>query len=718
MNEESKKQIYNEASIMKKLFHPNVILFKEVIIDKKLDYFYIIMEYADDGDLSKKIKQQKNKKTSEKNFPEETIVKYFYQICQGINYIHSKNVIHRDIKSQNIFLTKNGSIKIGDFGIAKALSKTNSNAMTVIGTPYYFSPEIINGEPYNYKTDIWSLGVVLYELCTLKLPFDSNNIAQLSMKILRGNYDPIPFKYSKEMHNIIKKMLNVDKNKRPDIKEVLQCPLLKNFSSNINLNNNNFHKNKKNWSNRNQKSVSINSTATNLNIKMNEAFMDQKKKERKSLVNKKENKDKSCSPAKFKNKSFIGKAGFIKKTNENSESSIDLPKVSEKEKSKKSGVFRRNVSQKMISLKSQEKEEKEENKIKTKENNNLIKNNKAISNSINGFSNKNINNINNKKMYNNDIINTKTNDIIANENNKINIINENNKFNIINENNKIPIINDNYSNNPSNNKFSNNSGNNLFYNVNLNKDEIINRSNAFDANFSGKSILFDKEKTINFKNDDENNKNNIINNNNKNIYSSSNDSMNFNRNNFNKVYNFNEQTIKMFTLKEEDEENLKSNNELPNNELYNGDIENLNFIIQNNTNRTKEEKNQTNCMNYFTKEYRNEKDIKVDLDFEIINNSMNNDSNKEERKNEEMINEKKPQKKFVLNEYIKSKIGEKMYSIIKEYLVNANIEQIVNYSSDKFINKLHDILLEKKFREREIKNAEKYIFDIFFDIIN
>ena len=603
MNEESKKQIYNEASIMKKLFHPNVILFKEVIIDKKLDYFYIIMEYADDGDLNKKIKQQKNKKISEKYFPEETIVKYFYQICQGINYIHSKNVIHRDIKSQNIFLTKNGSIKIGDFGIAKALSKTNSNAMTVIGTPYYFSPEIINGEPYNYKTDIWSLGVVLYELCTLKLPFDSNNIAQLSMKILKGNYDPIPFKYSKEMHNIIKKMLNVDQNKRPDIKEVLQCPLLKNFSSNINLNNTNLSKNKKNWNNRNQKSVSINSTATNLNIKMNDAFMDQKKKERKSLVNKKGNKDKSCSPAKFKNKSFIGKAGFIKKTNENSESSIDLPKVSEKEKSKKSGVFKRNVSQKMISIKNQAKEEKEENKIGNKDNNILIKNNKSISNSINGTSNKNIHNINNnKKVYNNDIINTDINNIIVNENNKANINN------------------DNYNNNPSNNKLSNNIGNNLFYNVNLNKDEIINRSNAFDANFSGKSILFDKEKTINFKNDDENNKNNNISNINKNIYSSSNDNMNFNRNNFNKVYNFNEQTIKMFTLKEEDEENLKSNNDFSNNELYNGDIENLNFIIQNNTNRTKEEKNQSDCVNYFTKEYNNENDIKVDLDFEIINN--------------------------------------------------------------------------------------------------
>ena len=105
MNEESKKQIYNEANIMKKLFHPNVISFKDVFRDVKLDYFYIVMEYADDGDLSKKIKIQQKKKI-DKYFSEEKILKYLYQICKGINYIHSKNVIHRDIKSQNIFLMK------------------------------------------------------------------------------------------------------------------------------------------------------------------------------------------------------------------------------------------------------------------------------------------------------------------------------------------------------------------------------------------------------------------------------------------------------------------------------------------------------------------------------------------------------------------------------------------------------------------------------------
>jgi serine/threonine protein kinase len=142
---------------------------------------------------------------------------------------------------------KNGKIKIGDFGIAKALTNTKNNATTIIGTPYYFSPEIINGEPYNYKTDIWSLGVVLYEMCCLKLPFESNNIAQLSIKIMKGKYDSIPSRYSKNMANLIKNMLNIDQKLRPNINEVMQSPLLKNYHNNkyANKSSKNLNSNKK-----------------------------------------------------------------------------------------------------------------------------------------------------------------------------------------------------------------------------------------------------------------------------------------------------------------------------------------------------------------------------------------------------------------------------------------------------------------------------------------
>ena len=718
MNEESKKQIYNEANIMKKLFHPNVISFKDVFRDVKLDYFYIVMEYADDGDLSKKIKLQQKKKI-EKNFSEEKILKYLYQICNGINYIHSKNVIHRDIKSQNIFLMKNGDVKIGDFGIAKSLTKTKSNAMTIIGTPYYFSPEIINGEPYNYKTDIWSLGVVLYEMCTLKLPFDSNNIAQLSMKILRGNFDPIPFKYSKEMHNLVKKMLNVDQNKRPDIKEIMQYPLLQNINiiinSNNNYNNKNaFNKKRKNWSNNNQKSVNINSTASNFKIKMNDQFLEKPKKERKSLVNKKENKDKSVSPIRFKNKSFMDKAGFSKKNNENSDSSIDLPKKSDKNKTKKTLYFKRNISQKMISVKSNIKEVKEENNINKKSENINIKKNignnnlNDIDNAIDTkITNNNIQCINKSNNKFNAFLNTKNNNNISN-NNINNIINDKINNDIINT----DIFIKDKDNNMNINK-------NLFYNKNLiNKDEIIMRSNAFDANFSGKSILFDKEKTINLAKDENNNTKEI------NPFNENND-LKRDSIHFSNIYNFNEQTIKMFTLKEEEEEKEKDTIKT-NSNLYNGDINNLHLIIQNNTIKPNNNNNKTqsDCVNYLAKEENDENVIKLDLDFEIINNSMNSMNNDNKVKNDinnnnnNLENNNKNEKQFDLEDYIKTKIGEKMFLIIKEYLISMNIEQVINYSFDKMINKLNDTLKKKKFREREIKTAQKYIFDIFSIIIN
>ena len=703
MKEDNKKQIYNEASIMKKLFHPNVISFKDVFKDTKLEYFYIVMEYANDGDLSKKIKAQKQKAYGEKYFPEEKILQYFYQICRGLQYIHSKNIIHRDIKSQNIFLMKNGKIKIGDFGIAKALTNSKNNASTVIGTPYYFSPEIINGELYNYKTDIWSLGVVLYEMCCLKLPFESNNIAQLSIKIMKGKYDPIPNKYSRNMANLIKDMLNLDQKLRPSITEVMQSPLIKNYSINkySNKSYKNIHSNKK---------YNINSTDSQFNFKINEQILDQRKVERKSAINKIKNKEKSCSPINFKNKSYIGK---INKQNcERLESPFEFPKASNKIKTKKSNIFKRVITQKnFVANLNINKEEFEYDKINKVSNSNNINNN--INNDIYKSMNKiikstnNIINVRNKEIYN-----TKsTNNFI----NKSNDCNENNKNIDIN---KI-----------SNNK--NNINNNIFYNnILINKEEIINRSNEFDINFSGKSILFDKEKTIHIeddnKNDDEDNKKQKLIDN-----TSSEEKVDSNKINNDSLYNFNfeEQPIKMFTLKEEDEEEtIKSTGT-----LYNGDFDEINLeeeknIIKENINNNKIHKNNLNNLNEektnITKEMNNNNEvqneninildkvkkineiIQPDLNFEIINNSLNEENKKEK------------ETKFDLEEYVKKEIGEKMYLIIKKNWLDFNIEQIVNYSYENFINKLRDILKKNEFREREIKKAEMYLFDIFFNYIN
>ena len=683
MKEDNKKQIYNEASIMKKLFHPNIISFKDVFKDTKLDYFYIVMEYANDGDLSKKIKTQKQKTYGDKYFSEEKILQYFDQICRGLQYIHSKNIIHRDIKTQNIFLMKNGKVKIGDFGISKALTNTKNNASTIIGTPYYFSPEIINGEPYNYKTDIWSLGVVLYEMCCLKLPFESNNIAQLSIKILRGKYDPIPNRYSKNMANLIKQMLNIDQKLRPSIFEVIQSPLLKNYH--INKNSNKSYKNLI----KNKKYI-LNSNEPQLNYKQNELILDQRQNERKSDVNKHKYKEKSCSPIKFKNKSYVGK--LIKKNNDHSDSPFELPKASNKKKSKKSNIFKRISTQ-----------------------NNMIQNinEDFMISKINKVNSSN--NISNNLYNNNNFNIIKSQNHIFKSNNNINnnIINKNINIkstnNIINTNiNRIDIKQNININKSSSNNLQNK---NIFYNdILTNKEEIINRSNEFDINFSGKSMLFDKEKTIHLINE-EKDKNLIKDNNGKEKLENGNKPFNENiiQNNYinESLYNFNfdEQSIKMFTLKEEEEEEtIKSNGTLYNNT----DIDNLNFEIKKNENKEIENEKiiQDNNEGNTKKNEKINNISKEDLNFEIINNPIIQE------------NHIKKEKKFHLEDYIKQQIGEKMYLIIKQNWLDFNIEQIVNYNYDTIINKLRDVLKKNEFREREIKKAEMYMFDVFFNLIN
>ena len=180
------------------------------------------MDYADGGDLSMKIKEQNGKL-----FSENEILNWFTQVCLAIKHIHDRKILHRDIKSQNIFLMKDGRVKLGDFGIAKCLNQTIDKAKTYVGTPYYLSPEIINSQPYDFKSDIWSLGVLLYEVCALKMPFDASNLPQLYIKIITCKYPPLSNKYSKELHLLVKSMLNETSIKRPNIKQILDVPIIK-----------------------------------------------------------------------------------------------------------------------------------------------------------------------------------------------------------------------------------------------------------------------------------------------------------------------------------------------------------------------------------------------------------------------------------------------------------------------------------------------------------
>ncbi|KAH0800273.1 CAMK family protein kinase [Histomonas meleagridis] len=139
------------------------------------------MEYIEGGDLGKVIKKRHGTL-----FRESEVLHYFVQLVSVIDYIHSNHILHRDLKPDNIFVTKTNMIKLGDFGVARSLDNTFDMANTVIGTPYYLSPEIWEGKPYDSHSDIYSLGVILYELCALKKPYEAPNALALCSIVTKG----------------------------------------------------------------------------------------------------------------------------------------------------------------------------------------------------------------------------------------------------------------------------------------------------------------------------------------------------------------------------------------------------------------------------------------------------------------------------------------------------------------------------------------------------
>ncbi|KAL0963686.1 hypothetical protein UPYG_G00309570 [Umbra pygmaea] len=220
MSPREKEASKKEVTLLAKMKHPNIVSFFKSF--QESTSLYIVMEYCDGGDLMRKIHMQRGLL-----FTEEQILDWFVQICLGLKHIHDRKVLHRDIKAQNIFLTRNGmKAKLGDFGIARMLNNTMELARTCVGTPYYLSPEICENKPYNNKTDIWSLGCVLYELCTLRHPFEGSSLSQLVVKICRGRYNPVSTRYSYDLRLLVTQLFKVSPRDRPSVNSVLKRPLL------------------------------------------------------------------------------------------------------------------------------------------------------------------------------------------------------------------------------------------------------------------------------------------------------------------------------------------------------------------------------------------------------------------------------------------------------------------------------------------------------------
>ena len=222
LSQKEKENSLNEVRILASVKSTFVIAYKEAFIDETDQSLCIVMEYADKGDLYQKITQFKKMGCL---IDEVDIWRIFIQMTKGLKALHDLKILHRDLKSANIFLFSDGSAKIGDLNVSKVAYKGLGYTQT--GTPYYASPEVWRDEPYDMKSDIWSLGCVTFEMLTLYPPFRAENMEKLYEKVIKCQYGKISERYSEDIKEIIKLLLKVKTKERPTCAQILKHPLVK-----------------------------------------------------------------------------------------------------------------------------------------------------------------------------------------------------------------------------------------------------------------------------------------------------------------------------------------------------------------------------------------------------------------------------------------------------------------------------------------------------------
>ncbi|XP_015203581.1 serine/threonine-protein kinase Nek2 [Lepisosteus oculatus] len=228
MTEAEKQMLVSEVNLLRELKHPNIVRYYDRIIDRSNTTLYIVMEYCEGGDLSSLITRCIKER---RYLDEEFILRVLTQLALALKECHRRSdgghtVLHRDLKPANIFLDAKQNVKLGDFGLARILNHDTSFAKTFVGTPYYMSPEQVNRMSYNEKSDIWSLGCLLYELCALSPPFTAYNQKELAEKIREGKFRRIPYRYSEELNTLLSRMLNLKDYLRPSVESILQNPVI------------------------------------------------------------------------------------------------------------------------------------------------------------------------------------------------------------------------------------------------------------------------------------------------------------------------------------------------------------------------------------------------------------------------------------------------------------------------------------------------------------
>jgi len=230
LDKSEKQNVINEIKTVSSLSHANIIEFKEAFFDKFSKSLNIIFEFPHNGNLSNKI----NYAIKNKMYMEESIIwDVLVQILNGVNYLHKKGIVHRNLKSKIILLNNQRLVKISDFEASCSFDKNNNMITDQVGTPFYTAPEIWEEEPYNYKCDIWSIGCIIYEMASLTLPFKGDTINSLYENIMSKKIKPIPDFYSEDLKKIINYMLIYDPSKRPSTDLLLNYPKIKEESAKL-----------------------------------------------------------------------------------------------------------------------------------------------------------------------------------------------------------------------------------------------------------------------------------------------------------------------------------------------------------------------------------------------------------------------------------------------------------------------------------------------------
>ncbi|GAA5890408.1 hypothetical protein JCM8208_004860 [Rhodotorula glutinis] len=223
MDERDLKQLTEEVNILEKLgTNDHIVRYYERFVDKPSSMLYILMEYCAGGDLAGVITRCRKNGQS---LPEDVVWTYLAQITLALHDCHSETdsqgrkkpvILHRDIKPENVFLDENHNLKLGDFGLSKAMEQA-AMTQTYVGTPYYMSPELINGQPYDVKSDIWALGCLIYELCAGHPPFhEARTQPELAVLIREGKIPELPKAYSPRLGQVVKAMLRQNPKQRPN----------------------------------------------------------------------------------------------------------------------------------------------------------------------------------------------------------------------------------------------------------------------------------------------------------------------------------------------------------------------------------------------------------------------------------------------------------------------------------------------------------------------